>query len=106
MEPCVDERRGIEFGGGFQNHNIEKLGITLNLRTERGKELLAELVRISDVVTENFAAGVLERWGFGYERLRELRPDVIYVSNCGFGHDGPVLVVQDVGSDRAGRAAA
>ena len=64
MEPFVDERRGIEFGGGFQNHNVEKLGITLNLRTERGKELLAELVRISDVVTENFAAGVLERWGF------------------------------------------
>jgi crotonobetainyl-CoA:carnitine CoA-transferase CaiB-like acyl-CoA transferase len=89
MEPFVDERRGIELGGGFQNHNIEKLGITLNLRTARGKELLAELVRISDVVAENFAAGVLERWGFGYERLRELRPDVVYVSNCGFGHEGP-----------------
>jgi crotonobetainyl-CoA:carnitine CoA-transferase CaiB-like acyl-CoA transferase len=89
MEPYVDERRGVEFGGGFQNHNIEKLGITLNLRTARAKELLAELVRVSDVVTENFAAGVLERWGFGYDRLRELRPDVVYVSNCGFGHAGP-----------------
>jgi crotonobetainyl-CoA:carnitine CoA-transferase CaiB-like acyl-CoA transferase len=89
MEPHVDERRGIELGGGFNNHNVEKLGITLNLRTARGKEILAELVRISDVVTENFAAGVLERWGFGYDRLRELRPDVVYVSNCGFGHEGP-----------------
>jgi crotonobetainyl-CoA:carnitine CoA-transferase CaiB-like acyl-CoA transferase len=89
MEPHVDERRGIELGGGFNNHNVEKLGITLNLRTARGKEILAELVRISDVVAENFAAGVLERWGFGYERLRELRPDVVYVSNCGFGHEGP-----------------
>jgi len=89
MEPCVDERRGIELGGGFQNHNIEKVGITLNLRTARAKELLRELVRISGVVTENFAAGVLERWGFGYEQLRELRPDIIYVSNCGFGQVGP-----------------
>jgi crotonobetainyl-CoA:carnitine CoA-transferase CaiB-like acyl-CoA transferase len=89
MEPHVDERRGIELGGGFNNHNIEKLGITLNLRTARGKEILAELVRISDAVTENFAAGVLERWGFGYDRLRELRPDIVYVSNCGFGHEGP-----------------
>ena len=89
MEPHVDDRRGIDLGGGFNNHNIEKLGITLNLRTARGKELLADLVRISDVVAENFAAGVLDRWGFGYERLRELRPDVVYVSNCGFGHTGP-----------------
>jgi benzylsuccinate CoA-transferase BbsF subunit len=88
-EPYKDDRRGVEFGGGFQNHNVEKLGITLNLRTERGKELLRELVRISDVVTENYAAGVLERWGFGYEQLKELRDDIIYVSNCGFGQRGP-----------------
>jgi crotonobetainyl-CoA:carnitine CoA-transferase CaiB-like acyl-CoA transferase len=87
--PFKDERRGIEFGAGFQNHNVEKLGVTLNLRTERGKELLAELVRISDVVADNFAAGVLDRWGFGFDRLRELKPDVIYVSNCGFGQEGP-----------------
>jgi benzylsuccinate CoA-transferase BbsF subunit len=68
---------------------VEKLGITLNLRTERGKELLRELVRVSDVVTENYAYGVLERWGFGYDQLRALRDDIIYVSNCGFGHEGP-----------------
>lgn len=89
MEPFVDERRGIEFGGGFQNHNVEKLGITLNLRAERGRELLAELIRISDVVAENFAAGVLAHLGFPYERMREIRDDVVYVSNCGFGHRGP-----------------
>lgn len=87
--PFKDERRGLEFGAGFNNHNVGKLGITLNLRTERGKELLAELVRRSDVVCENFAAGVLERWGFGFDRLRELRPDIVYVSNCGFGQQGP-----------------
>jgi crotonobetainyl-CoA:carnitine CoA-transferase CaiB-like acyl-CoA transferase len=89
MPPFVDERRGYDFGGGFNNHNVEKLGITLNLRTDRGRELLAEIVKRSDVVSENFAAGVMERLGFGYERLKELRPDVIYVSNCGFGHTGP-----------------
>src|SRR5579862_8006889 len=61
IEPFVDERRGINLGGAFNNHNVGKLGITLNLRTERGRELLAELVRISDVVSENFAAGVLTR---------------------------------------------
>jgi crotonobetainyl-CoA:carnitine CoA-transferase CaiB-like acyl-CoA transferase len=88
-EPFKDERRGVELGGGFQNHNVEKLGVTLNLRTERGKELLRELVRVSDVVAENFAAGVLERWGFSYDAMRAIRPDIVYVSNCGFGHRGP-----------------
>jgi crotonobetainyl-CoA:carnitine CoA-transferase CaiB-like acyl-CoA transferase len=87
--PFVDERRGIEFGGGFNNHNTDKLGITLNLRTERGKELLAEIIRRSDCVTENFAAGVMERWGFGYEQQKAIKPDIIYVSNCGFGFSGP-----------------
>ncbi len=87
--PFKDERRGIEMGSGFNNHNIEKLGITINLRTERGKELLRELVAVSDVVSENFAAGVLERMGFGFDQLKAIRDDIIYVSNCGFGHTGP-----------------
>ena len=89
IDPFVDERRGIDMGGGFNNHNTDKKGITLNLRTEKGKELLAELVKKSDVVSENFAAGVLESWGFGYERLKALKSDIVYVSNCGFGHVGP-----------------
>ncbi len=89
MAPFVDERTGPDMGGGFNNHNVEKRGITLNLRTDRGKEILAEIVKRSDVVSENFAAGVLDKWGFGWERLRALREDVIYVSNCGFGHTGP-----------------
>ena len=63
--------------------------MTIDARTPVGRELIAELVSISDVVAENFAAGVLDRMGFGYDRLRELRPDIVYVSNCGFGHTGP-----------------
>jgi crotonobetainyl-CoA:carnitine CoA-transferase CaiB-like acyl-CoA transferase len=89
MPPFVDDRRGPDFGGGFNNHNVEKRGITLNLRTDRGKEILAEIIAKSDVVSENFAAGVLDKWGFGWDHLREIREDMIYVSNCGFGHTGP-----------------
>jgi crotonobetainyl-CoA:carnitine CoA-transferase CaiB-like acyl-CoA transferase len=87
--PYVDDRRGVDLGGGFNNHNVNKFGVTLNLKSEEGRGLLIRLLRVCDVVTENFAAGVLERLGFGYERLREIRPDVIYVSNSGFGHTGP-----------------
>jgi crotonobetainyl-CoA:carnitine CoA-transferase CaiB-like acyl-CoA transferase len=89
IPPYLDERRGIDMGGAFNNHNVEKLGVTINLRTERGKQLFEQLVAVSDVVTENFAAGVLERLGYTYEELRAIRPDIIYVSNCGFGHTGP-----------------
>ncbi len=89
MQPFKDGQQGLEYGGGFNNHNTDKLGITLNLRTDKGKELLTELIKISDAVTENFAAGVLEKWGFGYDQLRAIKADIVYVSNCGFGHQGP-----------------
>lgn len=87
--PYVDERRGVEFGGQFQNHNVEKLGVTLNLRSARGRDLLRRLIAVSDAVTENFSAGVMDRLGFGYEELRAIKSDIVYVSNCGFGHSGP-----------------
>ncbi len=87
--PNIDERRGYNLGGLFNNHNVEKLGITLNLATKKGRELFPRLVAISDIVAENFAAGVLARLGFGYEQLSAIKPDVIYLSNCGFGHWGP-----------------
>ena len=87
--PYKDDRRGIEFGGGFQNHNVEKLGVTINLRDDRGRDLLRRLIASSDAVTENFSAGVMERLGFSYDNLRAIKPDIVYVSNCGFGHSGP-----------------
>jgi crotonobetainyl-CoA:carnitine CoA-transferase CaiB-like acyl-CoA transferase len=87
--PYVDDRRGVDLGGGFNNHNVNKLGVTIDLKVEEGRALLRRLLAVCDVVTENFAAGVLDRLGFGYDRLREIRPDVIYVSNSGFGHTGP-----------------
>ncbi len=74
-----------------------KLGVTINLRTDDGRQLLERLVALSDVVTENFAAGVFARLGFPYERLREIRPDIIYVSNNGFGQTGPYRTFKTFG---------
>ncbi len=88
-----DILRGVHpsagFGGAFNNHNVEKLGVTIDLRTDRGRELFKRLVAISDVVTENFSAGVLDRLGIGYEVLKDIRPGIILVSNSGFGKSGP-----------------
>ena len=77
--PYVDERRGVDLGGGFNNHNVNKFGVTVNLKTDDGRALLTRLLRVCDVVTENFAAGVLERLGFGYERLKEIRLELAYI---------------------------
>jgi crotonobetainyl-CoA:carnitine CoA-transferase CaiB-like acyl-CoA transferase len=87
--PYVDDRRGVDLGAGFNNHNVGKKGVTINLRTDEGARLLRELVAVSDVVCENFAAGVMEKRGFGYEELKSIKTDIVYVSNCGFGHTGP-----------------
>lgn len=95
--PFVDERRGLELGGGFNNHNVEKYGVTINLKDERGRDLLRDLIAQCDVVTENFAGGVLARLGFGYEDLKAIRSDIIYVSNSGFGHTGPLAAFKTWG---------
>jgi len=77
-------------GAVFYKYNTGgKKSITVDASNPRGLDLLKKLVRVSDVVTESFAAGTLERWGLGYPEIKEQREDVIYVSMCGFGHDGP-----------------
>jgi crotonobetainyl-CoA:carnitine CoA-transferase CaiB-like acyl-CoA transferase len=77
-------------GGIFYKYNTGgKRSITVNARHPSGLGLLKDLVASCDVVTESFAAGTLQRWGLSYEVMREIRPDIIYVSMCGFGHEGP-----------------
>jgi len=77
-------------GGIFYKYNTGgKRSITVNARHPKGLQLLKELVAHSDVVTESFAAGTLDRWGLSYEVMAEIRPDIVYVSMCGFGHEGP-----------------
>jgi crotonobetainyl-CoA:carnitine CoA-transferase CaiB-like acyl-CoA transferase len=77
-------------GGIFYKYNTGgKRSIAIDAGNPEGLNLLRRLVERSDIVTESFAAGTLARWGLGYETLRELRPDIIYVSMCGYGHVGP-----------------
>jgi formyl-CoA transferase len=73
----------------FTIFNNSKRAITLNLKSERGKELFVPLVEWADIVLENYSKGVMERLGFGYERLKEINPKVIHASIKGFGEWGP-----------------
>jgi crotonobetainyl-CoA:carnitine CoA-transferase CaiB-like acyl-CoA transferase len=85
QNPNPDPNRG----GLFNNYSRNKLGVTINLRTERGRQLAERLISASSIVTENFAPGVMEKWGFTYDRLRELVPEVVYARMSGYGHSGP-----------------
>jgi crotonobetainyl-CoA:carnitine CoA-transferase CaiB-like acyl-CoA transferase len=76
-------------GGVFNNYNRNKLGVTIDLSLPGGRALAERLISVSSVVSENFAPGVMERWGFDYARLRELSPNVIYARMSGYGHSGP-----------------
>ena len=72
----------------FNDTNANKKGITVNLRSEKGLDLVKRLISESDLVVENFSARTLTSWGLGYEELRKLKPDIVYVSQAGFGHTG------------------
>jgi crotonobetainyl-CoA:carnitine CoA-transferase CaiB-like acyl-CoA transferase len=78
-----------EGAGGFQSANANKLGITLDLSRDEAREIVFGLVRWADVVTESFAAGVIDRYGLGWETLRELKPELVMVSSCLLGQTGP-----------------
>ncbi len=69
------------------NRNLRS--VTLNLKSERGAEAARKLAAGTDVVIENYRPGVLDRLGLGYERIKELNPNVIYASGSGYGSDGP-----------------
>jgi crotonobetainyl-CoA:carnitine CoA-transferase CaiB-like acyl-CoA transferase len=69
--------------------NRNKRSIRLNLKHDRGKEVLLRLVRDYDVVLESFRPGVLDRLGVGYERMREENPGIVYCAISGYGQDGP-----------------
>ena len=84
-------RRGVVGGAAlpFAMLNSNKTFATLNLKSERGCELLREMVKKADVLVENFAPGAMERLGVGYESLRRTNPKLVYGSGSGFGRSGP-----------------
>lgn len=73
----------------YVNLNRGKKSITVNLKTEEGKEILRELVKKSDVLLENFRPGTMDRLGLGYEELKNINPRLVYAAISGFGQTGP-----------------
>jgi crotonobetainyl-CoA:carnitine CoA-transferase CaiB-like acyl-CoA transferase len=88
MARAPDGPPSFNASGFHNNFHRNKLGITANVHHPEGREAVERLIGISDIVVENFSAGAFARMGFPYERLREVKPDIIYLSLSGFGHVG------------------
>jgi formyl-CoA transferase len=94
IEPLTGEhlRSRGDLGGAalpFAMLNSNKKPVTLNLKTEKGRELLREMVARADILVENFAPGVMDRLGVGPADLHKINPRLIYGSSSGYGKDGP-----------------
>jgi formyl-CoA transferase len=84
----LTEKPGVD-SHYFMLLNANKRSITLNLKSDRGKEIFTDLIKKVDVLSENYSLGTLESWGFGWERLHEINPKLIYLTIKGFGTYGP-----------------
>ena len=90
--PFPDNGPGQKFwerAGTFHTLNRGKRSLTLDLRSEVARSIIKDLVCVSDVVLENYTPRVMARFGLDYANLRSVKPDLIMVSNTGYGHTGP-----------------
>ncbi len=95
---AVEDKRFLADGLFFNLINRNKEHMSLNLKTEKGKEIFFRLIQNADVLLEGFRPGVVDRLGVGYEMVRKVNPKIIYCSITGYGQDGPFR-------DRAGHDA-
>ncbi|HEX3833595.1 MAG TPA: CoA transferase [Solirubrobacteraceae bacterium] len=79
---------GLNRSGAFMEINAGKLGISLDLKSDEGKDVLRRLLGDADIVIEGFSPGTFERMGFGYEVLKQIKKDIVYVQQSGMGERG------------------
>ena len=89
LPPWPEGKPGINRSGYCNQYNQGKRSITLDLSRPEAAEIAKKLVAASDVAAENFAAGVIERLGLGYEALKRVKEDIIMISMSGYGQTGP-----------------
>lgn len=80
---------GVDRSGYFANYNSNKLGVSIDFSNPEARDLVHRLVRWADVVTENFSPGTLERYGYGYQDLKRVNPEIVMLSASMLGRGGP-----------------
>jgi len=88
--PFKDNNTGAEHSALFGNNNAGKLGLSLDLKKPEARAIVLDLVRWADVVCEAFSPKAMRAWGFDYESLRTVKPDLIMLSTCLMGQTGPL----------------
>ena len=88
--PFKDGIAGLERSGYFANYNANKLGISIDMRHPRSRDLVLRVAAWADLVTENFTPGVMERWGLGFLELQQANPRIIMFSTSMLGRGGPM----------------
>ncbi|MDO8531541.1 MAG: CoA transferase, partial [Dehalococcoidia bacterium] len=78
-----------DWGGYFPYFNRNKKSLALDMTRKEGQQVLTRLMKWGDVLVENFRPGVMDRLGFGYEKVKAINPRLIVVSVSGFGQTGP-----------------
>jgi formyl-CoA transferase len=86
---CVPEYNQKLMGTSFLAQNANKKSMTLNLKEPKAKEIFLKLAENADVIVENFRPGVMDRLGIGYNKVKEINPQIIYCAISGFGQTGP-----------------
>src|SRR5437588_1464047 len=89
LPPWPENKMGLNRSGYFNQYNQGKKSLSLNFKVPGAHEIAKKLVAKSDVVVNNFAAGVMEKMGLGFDELRRLRSDIIMISLSGYGDTGP-----------------
>lgn len=88
--PFIKGKPGAENSGLFYNMNAGKRMLTLDLSKAEARTVVLDLVRWADVVTESFSPKAMRAWGFDYESLRKVKPNIIMLSTCLMGQTGPM----------------
>lgn len=86
---CVPEYNKMLMGTSFLAQNSNKKSLTLNLKSEEGKEIFREMTKTADIIVENFRPDVMKRLGLDYQALAQINPRIIYCAISGFGNSGP-----------------
>jgi len=86
-----DSVKSVNRSGYFNDINAGKKGVSLNMAHPKGRELFKRLVAVSDVVVEAFTAETMRKWGLGYETLKAIKSDIIYIQQPGWGYKGPYV---------------
>ncbi|MHB8464043.1 MAG: CaiB/BaiF CoA transferase family protein [Acidimicrobiales bacterium] len=104
VHPFKDGIAGVNRGAYYACYNVNKLGMTCNLNTDRGREVARRLIEWSDVVVENFTPKAMRGWGLDYASIVEFKPDIIMLSASLQGQDGPEAMRPGFGNMLQGMA--